>query len=88
MPIADEQRGHFGLCRSGGGMRLCCYAESRERVRIVLDAALWRGPPQHRQIALDRLAAARQSAAGAAALAVLLGIEGALRRFTSVLLPV
>ena len=36
----------------------------------------WRGPPEQRQVALDRLAAARKSANGAAAPAQLLGIEG------------
>ncbi|MGH6678192.1 MAG: CRISPR-associated endonuclease Cas1, partial [Bradyrhizobium sp.] len=36
----------------------------------------WRGPSAERQAALDRLAAARKSAAGAATLAQLLGIEG------------
>jgi CRISPR-associated endonuclease Cas1 len=36
----------------------------------------WRGPPEQRQAALDRLAAARRSAEGAPAPAALLGIEG------------
>ena len=36
----------------------------------------WRGPPEERQAALDRLGAARKSADGAAALAQLLGVEG------------
>ena len=36
----------------------------------------WRGAPQERQAALDRLAAARKSADGAATPAQLLGIEG------------
>lgn len=36
----------------------------------------WRGPPEERQAALDRLGAARKSADGAAALAQLLGLEG------------
>lgn len=36
----------------------------------------WRGEPEARQSALDRLAAARKSAGGAATLAELLGIEG------------
>ena len=36
----------------------------------------WRGPPEERQVALDRLAAARRSAEGAMTPAVLLGIEG------------
>lgn len=36
----------------------------------------WRGAPEDRQAVLDRLAAARKSADGAATLATLLGIEG------------
>jgi CRISPR-associated protein Cas1 len=36
----------------------------------------WRGAPEERQVALDRLAAARKSADGATALAQLLGVEG------------
>jgi CRISP-associated protein Cas1 len=36
----------------------------------------WRGPPEERQAALDRLSAARKSADGAATLAQLLGVEG------------
>jgi CRISPR-associated endonuclease Cas1 len=36
----------------------------------------WRGSPEERQVALDRLAAARKSADGATTLAMLLGIEG------------
>ncbi|MGH7074845.1 MAG: CRISPR-associated endonuclease Cas4g/Cas1g, partial [Stellaceae bacterium] len=36
----------------------------------------WRGSPEERQAALDRLAAARKSADGAAMLAHLLGVEG------------
>jgi len=36
----------------------------------------WRGPPEERQVALDRLAAARKSADGVATPAALLGIEG------------
>ena len=36
----------------------------------------WRGPPEERQAALDRLGAARKSADGAATLAQLLGVEG------------
>ena len=36
----------------------------------------WRGPPEERQAALDRLGAARKSADGVATLAQLLGVEG------------
>ena len=36
----------------------------------------WRGPPEERQAALDRLAAARKAADGAASLSQLLGVEG------------
>ena len=36
----------------------------------------WRGPPEERQAALDRLGAARKSAGGATTLARLLGVEG------------
>jgi CRISPR-associated endonuclease Cas1 len=36
----------------------------------------WRGPPEERQAVLDRLAAARKSADGSAAPALLLGVEG------------
>ena len=36
----------------------------------------WRGTPEERQAVLDRLAAARKSADGAAAPAQLLGVEG------------
>jgi CRISPR-associated protein Cas1 len=36
----------------------------------------WRGPPDERQVALDRLAAARKAADGAGTLATLLGTEG------------
>jgi CRISPR-associated protein Cas1 len=52
----------------------------------------WRGPPEERQAALDRLAAARRSADGVATLSQLLGTEGDaasayFRAFASLLAP-